>query len=168
MTFEEMKNGVKPILQDTYNLSDEDVEAIIYNRDEDEFADVEQKLIGELGIPSLPSMDICCLTREGKEFTITILTISEDTGEHLALLNFGNCCTDVTRANRAMDEYDQSLWADWLTIENEVTTEEDMFTLSYTFQAKNSEELRNAMQKVFDAMENLEFIDLLENIVQYF
>lgn len=167
MKFEEMKKGIKPLLVECCQVTEEEAEEAIYDTATDDVGIVEQSIAQQLGILE-PTMEIYGFEIDDKEFMMHISSISEVTGEHLALLMFNSDCSDVKGANCAMDEYMQSQWGDLLSIENAVESEQDFLTLSYTFYAKNSAQFRNEMSKVFDVLRNDEFVGLLGNILVHF
>lgn len=165
MNFIEMKESIKPLLKQFCGVSDEEAEDMILNADEFDggiMGDVLQEFGEE---PEPASVDIEGLTIYDKEFSVNVSRIDEN--EYLTLLTFGGC-TDVTAANMAMSEYEQSSLSTVLGIENEVEAEGDPLVFSCSFNAENGYELRNNLASILEVLQNDEFKELLFNIIEHF
>lgn len=165
MNFIEMKEAIKPLLEQFCGVSDEEAEDMIFDADEID-GGLMNEVLQEIGEQSLPaSVVIDGLTVGDKEFSMDVSQI--DDNEYLTLLTFGGC-TDVNGANMAMFEYEQSSWSVVLGVENEVEYEGDLLVLSCSFIAKNGDDLRDNLSAIFEVLQNKEYKELLLNMLEHF
>lgn len=165
MNFIEMKEVIKPLLEQFCGVSDEEAEDMIFNADEIDDGLIDE-VLQEIGEQSLSaSVVIDGLTVGDKEFSMDVSQI--DDNEYLTLLTFGGC-TDIVAANKTMSDYELSDWDSVISIENEVEEEGDLLVLSCSFIAKNGDELRNNISAIFEVLQNEEYKELLLNMLEHF
>ena len=160
MTFNQIKEAIKPLLKQYCGVSDREAEEMIID-DDDTF---DGRFLNEIS-EQMTGANIEGLAIGDKDFDINISQI--DDNEYLTLISFGGC-TDVTAANMAMFDYSQSDWDGMISIEYEVEEEGDPLIMSCSFIANNAEELHNNLAAIFKVFQNNEFKELLMNMLESF
>lgn len=165
MNFNDYKDTIKPLLEKYCKVSAQDAEEMIINESETLEGELLNELLGgnaeqDTGV-YIEGLDV-----EGKEFVMNIGSAAEENGIFV-LLSFG-CCTDAVRASEAISRYGSSDFAESLCIENLVEEEGDVFALSCVFEAENTKELSEGLERIFGIMQDGRFKELLLDILENF
>lgn len=165
--FTTIKDRIKNALGKCYGVTGEQAEEMIVESDRlDEFELMMMEEFEEEYPPYVGS-EVYGLQVGKHMFDFTLNTDCGDSDKNIAILFFGHC-TDVDKAQKAMEAYDNSPFGEVLPIENCVEAEGDLFTLSYLFDAASPDEFEDKIVELFNILKSEKLIALLDDVLTFF